>query len=563
MELSETARTRYEKLPVEDSKQLFVQDPTMEPTNEGYEVRNKLKLQREDNQVFKEILREDIDETSISTPSERRLVDAYRYYEKKLKELRHNQSSIDYLHQIGRLLSGIQSLQFMVYTIQDQAQATLIFESINDRGKGLSNLDKTKSFLMHKVYLTQSAGDPSEVTIDDVQRRFGRVYRSLQTIDTRDRTSGISEDRIQRYHYIATIDRSVNSRYIDSETNRRNRTLPSGATVYLGALKWHFTQLHNGADSGPYESYPRNCIDEIDWYTDGLNRYYSHMETIATYGDEGSYDSAIGWELTKLFTLGRLGNFYPLLLALWDEYESDQLTQNELQEILQLIEVASFRIYSVADRRSDTGESRFYRLANKIATGEKQADWIISEIKDHINSLEYDFAESLRNPNAYNRLRYKDIRYLFYSYDLYLRKNGMGGAEGSLEKAVENAGNDYTIEHIWPQDTSKLELTDEEERIHEEIKHSLGNLTLAIDSRGSSWSNRSYCEKRERVDENKPDYFDSAFQMTRKIARENETWGAEQIEERLENLVNFAQQRWSLDAEEREPYASIRPSEIE
>lgn len=563
MELPETARTRYEKLPVEDSKQLFVQDPTMDPTNEGYEVRNKLKLQREDNQVFKEILREDIDETSISTPSERRLVDAYRYYEEKLEELRDNQSSIDYLHQIGRLLSGIQSLQFMVYTIQDQAQATLIFESINDRGKGLSNLDKTKSFLMHKVYLTQSAGNTSEVTIDDVQRRFGRVYRSLQTIDTNDRTSGISEDRIQRYHYIASIDRSVNSRYIDSETNRRNRTLPSGATVYLGALKWHFTQLHKGTDSGPYESYPRNCIDEIDWYTDGLNRYYSHMETIATYGDKENYDSAIDWELTKLFTLGRLGNFYPLLLALWDEYDSDQLTRDELQEILQLIEVASFRIYSVADRRSDTGESRFYRLANKIATGEKQADWIISEIKDHIKSLEYDFAESLRNPNAYNRFRYKDIRYLFYSYDLYLRKNGMGGAEGSLEKAVENAGNDYTIEHIWPQDASKLDLTDEEVRIHEEIKHSLGNLTLAIDSRGSSWSNRPYTEKRERVDENKPDYFDSAFQMTRKIARAHETWGAEQIEDRLENVVNFAQQRWSLDADEREPYASIRPSEIE
>ena len=559
-ELSEDAQTRYEKLPVEDSKKLFVQDSTMEPTNDGYEVRNRLKLQQEDNRIFKGILRDGTDTATISTPSQQRLVDAYQFYKDRLEQLREEQSPIEYLHQIGRLLSGIQSLQFMLYTIDNQAQATLIFESINDRGKGLSNLDKTKSFLMHKVYLTRSK-DPSEVTINEVQMRFGEVYRSLQTINTQDRTSGISEDRIQRYHYIATIDRSVNSKYIKSETGRRNYTLPSGATVYLDALKWHFTQLHNDADIGPYDSYPRDCIDEIDWYTDGLKRYYSHMETIGAYGDGGNYDSDLNWELKKLFTLGRLGNFYPLLLALWDEYEANRLTRDELVEILQLIEVASFRVYSIADRRSDTGESKFYRLANKVATGDRDSDWIISKLQSYIESLEYDFADSLRNPNAYNRFRYKDIRYLFYSYELYLKHKGMGGVEAGFETAVENADNHYTIEHIWPQDASKLELTEEQEGIHEEIKHSLGNLSLAVGSRGSSWSNRPYSEKKQR--ENGNGYMDSDFQMTRKIAQEYGSWGEEQINDRLEDLIEYAEKRWSLDTAEREKYASIKPSEVD
>lgn len=562
-ELSEKARARYKKLPVEDSRRLFVQDPTLESGNEGYEVRNKLKLQQEDNRIFKEILRDDVDQTTISTPSEQRLVEAYEFYQQRLQELREDQSSIEYLHQIGRLLSGIQSLQFMVYTIEDQAQATLIFESINDRGKGLSNLDKTKSFLMHKVYLTQSNDDPSEITIDDVQRRFGRIYRSLQSIDTEDRTAGISEDRIQRYHYIATVNRSVNSTYINEETTRRNRTLPSGATVYLGALKWHFTQLHNEADFGPYQPYTRDCIDEIDWYSDGLNRYYSHMETIATYGNNREFDPELNWELTKLFALGRLGNFYPLLLALWDKREERDLTRDELYEILQLIEVASFRIYSIAERRSDTGESRFYRLANKVARDGKDANWIISKLKSHISSLEYDFADSLRNPNAYKRFRKKDIRYLFYSYDLHLRKQDKGGAAPSMEQAVENAGNDYSIDHIRPNDTSKLDLTEEETRTHEEIKHSLGNLTLTTGPRNAAWKNQPYEVKRERVDEDKSDYMNSDFLMTRKLARAYQAWGEQQIETRLEDLINYAEHRWSLDADEREPYASIKPSEID
>jgi hypothetical protein len=55
----------------------------------------------------------------------------------------------------------------------------------------------------------------------------------------------------------------------------------------------------------------------------------------------------------------------------------------------------------------------------------------------------------------------------------------------------------------------------------------------------------------------------SDFPMTRKIARETEDWGQEQIANRLDGLVEYAGKRWSLSAEEREPYASIRPSEIE
>lgn len=561
-ELSEDASERLEKLPVLQNKELFVRDPAIEESNDGYELGNKLKLQPEDNLIFKKILSGNAETVTKSTPSQERLVGAYQFYKKRLGEMRKQKSDVEYLHEIGRLLSGIKSLQFMIYTIDDQAQATLIFESINDRGKGLSNLDKTKSFLMHKVYLTRT-GDASEVTINEVQMRFGEVYRSLQTIDTQKRTAGISEDRIQRYHYIATVDRSVNTTYTKNETGRHNYTLSSGASVYLDALKWHFSQLHDSADSGPHDSYRRNCIEEIDWYTDGLKRYYSHMEALSTYGDSGDYDTGLNWELRKLFTLGRLGNFYPLLLALWDRYESQQLTRDALYEILQLIEVASFRIYSIADRRSDTGESKFYKLANTVANNRKDADWIISKLQDYVRSLEYDFADSLSNPTAYKRFRYKDIRYLLYSYDLYLRESGMGGAAPSLQRAVENADNEYTIEHIWPQNTSRLHLSEEQERIHDEIKHSLGNLTLAVDSRGSAWSNLPYETKRSRIEEGKPDYLNSDFQITRKISRDYDTWGEREIGSQLDGLIQFAQKRWSLDYDERDPYASTRPSEIE
>jgi len=560
-ELSEEASEVYEKIPADTITSRFVSDTTIErtPTEKPY----KLRLQEDDDDIFRSVLRGDIDETAIETPSQARLVEAVRFYREKMESRRGAQSDEAYLEELRELLSEIVSLQFVVYTVEDPEEATLIFESINDRGVGLSNLDKTKSFLMHKVYLVQGRADPGDVTIDGVQDRFGQIYRWMQDIVEADRVSDISEDQVQRYHYIATINRDVNRAYLRTETDRRNKTLRSGSrkTVYLGALKWHFTRLQEQSELDVYDGYPRSCIEEIDQYTDSLTRYYSHMETIGG-ADSGEYDPEIDWELRKIFALDRVGNFYPLLLAVWDEYDRDRLSRDSLHEILQLIEVASFRIYTTVSR-SDTGRNSFYRLANSIATSHRDAESIIDDLKGKIESKENDFEALLRNRDAYSRIRYKDLRYLLYSYELHVRSEEGGGGETSIEKAAENAGNDYTLDHIWPNDTSKLDLSEGEEEIHEEIKHSLGNLTLTTGPRNSGWKNRPYHEKRERVADGESGYRNSDFTITRRIGQRNEEWGQEAIESRLQDIVDFAKKRWSLDPDERVPLATIRPSEVD
>ncbi|WP_256392870.1 DUF262 domain-containing protein [Natronoarchaeum rubrum] len=559
-EAPEEGSGKHTEESVKLSRKRFLKDWKIRLANR--ESRCKLRLQDDDNNTLEGILEEDIDETATETPSQDRLIQAYRFYREELKERQEELSHGQFISHLDELLSAIRSLNFIVYTVDNSEQATLIFESINDRGIGLSNLDKTKSFLMHKVYLTQGENPHSGVSVNGVQKRFGRIYRWMQDILETDRVSDIGEDQIQRYHYISTINTTVNSSYLRQETNRRNKTLRSGATVYLGALKWHFTNLHEENDLSIYNSYPRDCPDEIDSYTKILRRYYSHMETIGSYGQDGEYNPDIDWELRKIFALDRLGNFYPILLAIWDEYDSDSISEDELYEMLQLIEVASFRIYTTVSR-SDTGRNRFYSVANDIGTGDKDAAWIIEELKDCIRSKENDFEGTLRNQNAYNSLRYKDLRYLLYSYEIYRRDEAKGGDVSSIEKAAENAGNEYTLDHIWPNDTQKLDLSEEEEEVHEEVKHSLGNLTLTTGPRNSGWKNLPYPKKRSRMDddeENDSDYLNSDFTITREIARENKEWGEGQIAEQLDDIVDFAKRRWSLETAERQPLSEIRPA---
>ena len=553
-DLAETKQATYEDVHelAEKAQSEFVRDSTID--DKGFDTQNKLRLQREDHDVFESILRGEMLEEQISKPSERRLSEAHDFYEERLGSLREKKAQPDFLNYLGRLLSAIRALEFMVYVVESQARATLIFESVNDRGKDLSRLDKTKSFLMHKHYLSQpeeptKTNNQTEIEGREIRNRFGSIYRSMQTIEEQDRTSEISEDQVQRYHYIAQIHRSVNETYLEENTDRR-RTLQSGAPIYLDVLKWHFNCLYNQVNEHPHDQHPRGCVEEIDWYTRSLRRYYSRLATIGTYDK----DEDLSWELSKLFALGRVGNFYPLLLTVWDQYEEGEVRAEELHEILQTIEIASFRIYAIGNKRADTGRSRFYKLANSVARQETGADGIVSNLKGAVNKYEDGFEETLRNQDAYDVFSNRDLRYLLYSYDLYIRHRSGGGAPPEIEKAVQNAGRDYSLDHIWAQDTTKLNLSPEEKTAHEKHVDRLGNLTLTTGRRNSAWRNDPYEEK--RTDER---YYDSDFASTRKVARDYETWGRSAIGSRLDDVVEYAVQRWSLDPEERKKHAGIKP----
>ena len=94
----------------------------------------------------------------------------------------------------------------------------------------------------------------------------------------------------------------------------------------------------------------------------------------------------------------------------------------------------------------------------------------------------------------------------------------------------------YEIEHIWPQDTSMLQLTEEEQKQHEEYVNKLGNLTLAAKGWNKSMGNKPFDIKREK-------YKNSLFRVQKELAHYN-MWGKKQIEKREMDIIKFALKRW-------------------
>lgn len=442
-----------------------------------------------------------------ATPSQRRLWRAKEFFETKFQEMREESDSpAEFADKCNTLKQKIEKLELMKYEVgkEEGERATLIFESVNDRGKNLSSLEKTKSFLMHMIYLSGDDDGEFKRKLDSIRNSFGNIYGHLQEIKDTEYGDSLEEDDIQRFHYIYFGDWSKG----DKEYQR-----------ILENLKPKIRDL--------YQEDKDECIEYIDEYTSELESSFQTLKNILTYNGDKEIEQLI----ERIHALRNEAKFYPLLIPIWSNFKDDP---EELKEILKSIETAIFRIYAIGNHPSYTGETRFYGLA-KNGNGQDKEQWINS-IENIVKKYEQDedFIETLKTRNFYNKPSNQDIRYLFFFYEHYLNKDVGEPINRSLSEIM---GENYSIEHIWPQ-KPKDELSPEEKEVHDEYKHRLGNLTLASKSWNSSYGNKDFSKKQEK-------YKDSNFRVQRRL-RKYDQWNPEQIRVREREIIRFVLDEWAL-----------------
>ena len=485
----------------------------------------KLELLGEDAKFFRNYIIEEQeypDETI--TPSQRRLKNAKLFFKKKLNSL-----STD---EIKNLLSKLGRTRVLVYPVKEKGDAMLMFETINDRGKPLSNLEKTKSFLMYLVYISSGSIELSKeelLKLTDEKRqqiaenkekikrllhlideKFGRIYRYIEKINEK-YSKDIGEDDIQRYHWALWFDGNYKESF-----------------KYIDKLKIHFRNLMlNNRD---------NLLNQVENYVKSLEQvFYAFKEVFVDKINE--FD-----ELKYIVSLGRIGNFYPLIISTWIKKENEK----EFTKILEAVEKFIFRVFLIGNKRSDTGVSSFYNLAHEIFRGNRGINDAFSVIKDSaLNYIsEMDLINELNNENFYNRHSSQDIRYIFYHHELMLREKEGESLSINLEEILSEK---YTIEHILAQDLSKEhrpeDLKDDEE--FEKYVNRLGNLVLCSRSWNSSMGKKPFEEKKECKDDRQSCYQKSIFKCQQKLA-EFKKFSKIEIDNRQQELINWIKEKWSF-----------------
>ncbi len=487
-----------------------------------YEHLYKLNPLGDDGDFFHDFVIDDKEFLSgqAGTHSQQRLVDAKLFFRERLEAQREalQDGFMDFLTDLwGKLVS----LQLMQYVVNSDADAIRIFETANDRGRPLSNLEKTKSFLMHTSYLgTGDNEDRVESRLQEINGRFSQIYKFAEDVSQNQYIGRFGADNFQRYHFInfQSHDKKRSSRYVN---------------VLKDILRDKLRQRGDGVQYA------------LDYAKDLEHAFFAVQDMAEIYKQGIAQGDRLGELLGKLFMVGRLGNTFPLLIAAWMRFSHQP---ENMARILTLLEIFTFRVYLVGKYRSNVAESRLHRMAHEVHQGRWDYERLISELRQITQIYKDDggFESNLREEGFYHRLSSHDLKYLLSEFEIHRKKISGDLPLPLLQQGQIISPGEWQVEHIWPQSRSRLNLSEDMKQLHEQSVHKLGNLTIT--AWNASLSNKTFEEKRDGDQQNAPKiraYAYSDLHIQKDLKNYSE-WSPETISSREDEIIEFALKRWGI-----------------
>ena len=471
----------------------------------------KLNPLGDDGDFFHHVVIEGNDFGDTTTHSQRRLTEARDFFRERLIGEKEQHAS-EYQNFLVQLKQKIDNLQLIQYQVNSDADAIRIFETVNDRGRPLSNLEKTKSFLMHTSYLGIEDDDAVAGRLRELNGHFSGIYHHFEDVIGTKHMERLrmDENDVHRYHFINYISPGdASSRPTDSLKDRIRDKLRKD---------------------------PEECVEYAITYARDLEMAFLAVKQIT----EAYKEDEEGGALSKIFMLERMGNIFPLLIASWLRFGDDV---PRLEEILKLLETFIVRVYLVSGYRSHTGASGFNGMAPRVHRKRLDYDGLLGELRGMNRYYQNDehFMWALGQGNLYDRLSSRTIRYLLSEYEIHLRtKVDVPLAVATQEKILSS---EYEVEHVWAQHPS-YEMGAKEQMEHQQHVHRLGNLTIASQSWNKSMGNKTFQEKRWQPGE-MPSYSNSILLVQKELAK-LPSWDVDAINNREADIVDFALQRWSV-----------------
>lgn len=217
-----------------------------------------------------------------------------------------------------------------------------------------------------------------------------------------------------------------------------------------------------------------------------------------------------------------------LLLTVYNRFaEADRKT---FKRVLRAISVISFRYNVICNMQSSQQERIYNRVAVGVSTGELNSKRQIIQALNPLYPEDGFFQEAfrekeLRTTNSRNK---KVARYILFELERHA-----SGRDYDFES------NQYTIEHVLPEgaDAGWRAFDDRQQA---QAVYRLGNMTLMSAGKNRELGNCDYPDKRDL-------YINSAFEITRRIAREYDEWTPDKIDAHQAWMARQAKTIWRID----------------
>jgi Protein of unknown function DUF262/Protein of unknown function (DUF1524) len=463
-----------------------------------------------------------------------RLRDAAAYFDGKIAALAADDGVIEFerLKDLQRRVTA--GLGFLVYEVRSVAEVGVIFETLNERGRALSDLEKTKNYLL---YLARSIKDGrGEQLAELINASWADIFKNLAG------EVGDADDQLLRAHWLATQnpDRRAWKRIASIKQRFDRSQYISGETRIVPVTK---------ADKDQDDAWDRLFAD-LTGYVTGLRHcsfFLSEMfDTKAAFESFTSHKEDARRRSDALFRSGVVALYRPLLFAARLRYPDDGELYARLVDIC---ERYSARVFVIRQRRANAGEARLLRLAHDLFQGsdpEEVLKEVAAALWRYASDAEVlETMESTRE-NWYSRRGHK---YFLYEYELSIKAHGQ--ELQPLSYFTDATKEQRTTEHVLPQHPNVDDACwwgQFSKEQHAALVHSLGNLALTYDN--SSYSNKCFDKKRGMpLSPENPEVkcYAQATLKQEQLLAQFENWTPEVIEKRQKQLAAWAMQRWSVE----------------
>lgn len=390
-----------------------------------------------------------------------------------------------------------------VFELEEESEVGLIFETMNDRGLPLSDIDKVKNYL---IYMSHKLDDKHLAR--EINKKFGELFSELMTIEYSSITK-IENSFLKDCYLIYSgdtkelndIHKKIKSQLIKQREIFKNKSLFDNNVI-----------LKN------------KKLNEIKDFNNFLHKCSALYAKIFNQSFE---NEELNNSLFRLKSLGRLETFLPLILSV----SINKKYRNEfLIPILELLEIYTIRVYVFGNKKSNTGITSFYELAYKIYCNKLIFNDLKKEIRNLIqkNSTTTELRRNIVNLSVYNNKDNNIIKFFLFEYEKHLQYEAKNYYEfGNLNFVLENSK--ISIEHISPQ------IAQPGVKPLKNINN-IGNLVLTFGN--STLSNKNFLSKKE--------YYKNSDLLSEKELLLFEKWDDKEVSERGKKLSKFITDKWKV-----------------
>ena len=445
------------------------------------------------------------------------LVRAKAFFQEKVEALRPQKRE----ELISKLLKA---LQFDIKVIDDDYDVQVVFETMNNRGKDLTILEKLKNRLMFLASkLSRSSSLPSQVN-----KSWGIIYEYLGKKSTM-----MDEDEFLSSH-LTLIREPADYSFSVKDAERKVFEMFCSRSD-----RYNYSDRRNQSNNPAKE--PSVSDAKISEYASDIARFVPFWFQVDNLDLTKDLDK-------QMCIIKCMNNSKEMRIFLAQMASMAGLALQDVLDCLSLVERILF-INRLPIRDKVIDERRFATFARDLHTKQQKIKQLTFDLNQLLSTLPLSvssissgfkglFEYVYGNKGYY---RWNGLKYFLYKYEEEIHRDKYSKEFPILNWATFD---ETSIEHIFPQDTSnwqqelsayfngKTQFQDQDEKKKAEkiLINTLGNLTLLHDIKNPSLGNASWTVKQKA--------YSSGCFMEKEISKKPD-WEAKRIYERGKQMLDY------------------------